>query len=395
MNLFFQPNSSEQLYVDVVQNLNTNDYALIRMTSTMLEKSIIDASQQIRNVLIEAGIVDYDDISQGDKIMSGAVVLSNEGWVEQKCSYYRPETKKGDPRFWVYNLKSYTEINELVMFTVKDGKLVVIPLASITIFNKYGKELFPEEGIDKNVEDLISRIRTLNEKIWIPSMNEGRAADKDVGVTLENALNLPINSLKTADFLGEIELKCKRTKSKTRNNLFAQVPDWKLSALDAASDYLLKYGIESEKHPGYKTLYVTVRANPPNPQGFFFDFDYNNGYLLQNCLVGNDAHHMCTWTFEKLKSRLYEKHPKTLWIEADEEVIDGKTHFRYHAAKLTQRPVFGAFLNLVGSSEITMDWTHRVLPDRTKYNDHGNLFKIPTKSRSKLFSKTEVIKIIE
>ena len=102
---------------------------------------------------------------------------------------------------------------------------------------------------------------------------------------------------------------------------------------------------------------------------------------------------MCAWEFSKLRERLQEKHPKTLWIEAEEKIIDGKVHFKYHNIKLTQKPIFSSFLNLISTSEISMDWTHRCLPNGTKYNDHGFLFKIPTKSRSKLFSITNEIVI--
>ena len=84
--------------------------------------------------------------------------------------------------------------------------------------NGFKNEILPKKLIDK--------IKILNKQVWIPSVGLGKPSDKDVGVTLENALNIPVNSFKTPDFLGEIELKCKRTLSKTRNNLFAQVPNW-------------------------------------------------------------------------------------------------------------------------------------------------------------------------
>jgi len=395
MNLNFFPNKFEQEIIDKIQDINTDDFALIRMTETMLKKSIIDASLQIRNILEERGIASYSEIKQGEKIMNHAYILTSDGWKNEKCSYYKPETKKGDPRFWIYNLKKYVEIGDLVLFTAKENKLITIPLVTYKNFYKYGGEIFEKNKVDATVLNLINKIKTLNEQEWIPNINTGKPADKDVGITLETALNLPINSFKTPDFLGEIELKCKRSKSKTRNNLFAQVPNWELSSLDSAAKFLLKYGIPSDKHPGYKTLYVTVRSNPPNPQGFYFEVDILKGYLFQNCLkAGGKIEHMCTWKLSKIKERLYEKHPKTLWIEAEEKVIDGLVHFKYHKAKLTQKPIFGSFLNLIKSSDISMDWTHKILPNGTKYNDHGFLFKIPSKSRPKLFNHSEEIKIV-
>ena len=41
--------------------------------------------------------------------------------------------------------------------------------------------------------------------------------------------------------------------------------------------------------------------------------------------------------FLKLKERLQEKHPKTLWIEADEKIINERVYFNYNKIKLTQK----------------------------------------------------------
>lgn len=416
MNSLFAPNENESLQIQKLQEKSTIDYALIRMTETMIEKSIIDASQIFRDILEDSGLISYDEIGQGQKVISKALILSNEGWIEEKCSFYRPMTKSGDPRFWVYNFKKYAKIGDLIYFAVKDDLLITIPLNSkqrsasnltipksdlsrnITLnpenkINRFGNEVLKKEELKPNLIQLIDKIKILNKQVWVPSVGLGKPADKDVGVTLENALNIPVNSFKKPDFLGEIELKCKRSKSKTRNNLFAQVPNWNLSKYSRAIDFLINYGIESEKHPEYKTLYVTVKAQPPNPQGFYFDLDYKTGQLHQKRIFNNAKENMCVWDFFKLKNRLYEKHPKTLWIEANEKIIDGKVHFNYHKIKFTQKPIFSSFLNLINTSEISMDWTHRCLPDGTKYNDHGFLFKIPTTSRAKLFTTTEEIDI--
>ena len=393
MNDLYTPEARETLFIEKLQALASIDYALIRITETMMDKSIIDASQIIRDILEQSDLISYNEISQGQKIISSSQVLSDFGWVVEKCSFYRPKTKSGDPRFWIYNLKSYAKLGTLIYFTVIDSSLITIPLKSIETINKYGGEILKNEKLKPNLTQLIDKIKILNKQVWIPSVGVGKPADKDVGVTLEEALNIPINSLKTPDFLGEIELKCKRTKSKTRNNLFAQVPNWDLSKYSSAKDYLINYGIYSPKHPEYKTLYVTVKSQPPNQQGFYFDLDYKIGQLHQKRIYNNVIEKMCAWEFSKLRERLHEKHPKTLWIEAEEKIIDGKVHFKYHNIKLTQKPIFSSFLNLISTSEISMDWTHRCLPNGTKYNDHGFLFKIPTKSRSKLFSITNEIVI--
>ncbi|SPY20943.1 Uncharacterised protein [Paenibacillus polymyxa] len=51
MNPYFLPNVEEQIKIQLIQQYCRNEFALIRMTSTMLEKSIIDASGPLRTIL--------------------------------------------------------------------------------------------------------------------------------------------------------------------------------------------------------------------------------------------------------------------------------------------------------------------------------------------------------
>ena len=67
MNSDFFPNNLEQLLIDKIQELNTNDYALIRMTKTMLDKSIVDASLQIRLILEEQELFHMLKFKRGKK----------------------------------------------------------------------------------------------------------------------------------------------------------------------------------------------------------------------------------------------------------------------------------------------------------------------------------------
>ena len=387
--MIFEANDKETLLISIIQKYLRSEYCIIRMTKTMLDKSIIDASQSIRTILLEEGIVDYSELSQGEKSIKNVLVLNNNDLEERKVSYYRPETKMGDPRFWVYELKNVARVGDLIYFTVFQEKLLVITLKGGENFENIIKALF-DGGDDESVlNELLEKIGVIKNKGWVLSANPNDSADKDVGETLERELNLTINNLRTADYKGAIEIKCKRLKSKTRSGLFAQVPNWDLSKYSSAVDFLLNYGIASPNHPEYKTLYVTVKRDPPNGQGFRFFLDESRECLVQLNVLARPSEEMCVWQYSNLRKRLFEKHPQTLWIVADEKMDAGQTFFRYTSIVLTKRPLFTQFLFLVDKSIITMDWTHRVLPNRTKYNDHGFLFKIGTKDRGKLFGESK------
>ena len=51
-------------------------------------------------------------------------------------------------------------------------------------------------------------------------------------------------------------------------------------------------------------------------------------------------HLVAVWTYEKLKKRLFEKHPVTAWILASEDKINGAIHFRYDGLEISHAPNF-------------------------------------------------------
>ena len=106
LNTLFTPSNDEEVLISKLQENAALDYALIRMTETMIEKSIIDASEIFRDILKDSGFISYDEINQGQKVISKTLILTNEGWIEEKCSFYRPMTKTGDPRFGFIILKN-------------------------------------------------------------------------------------------------------------------------------------------------------------------------------------------------------------------------------------------------------------------------------------------------
>lgn len=386
MNPDFLPNTAEESLIQVIQKYCRDEFALIRMSKTMLDKSIIDASDAIRIVMRESGIVDYDDIAQGGKAMKRAIILSDGEAAEEDVSYYRPKTKSGDPRFWIYKFKRHVSAGVLVYFTVFNGNLIAIPLAQIERFESALKELFgPIDDGQNYVGALTELLQSINGR-WIPSISPDVIKPRDVGETLEKALGLDINNFASADFQGEIEIKAKRAKSKTKDTLFSKVPDWKISPIGSASNMIIKYGYlvsDGSKYDGYMSLFITV-SNSPNKQNLFMADDAENARILQ---IYSPDEIVCRWKYDTLRDTLYSKHPKTVWISADERRIDGSWHFAYNIEEieLTERPIFAQFVSLIGQGIITYDWRGRVMPDKTKYRDHGHCFRIVPSERHKLF----------
>lgn len=389
MNILFLPNNFEQQQILIIQKYLRSEFALIRMTDTMLNKSIIDASFEIREILKSANIVDYNQLPKGieNKMVKKALILRKQNIEENDVSYYRPETKKGDPRFWIYNFKRVTNTNELIYFTILENKLFAIPLTYD--INQLERILQNNFALDNKEEvillELIAQVKEITNNGWVPSIRPHvKPAPKDAGETLECLLGIKPNNSGAADYKGLIELKTKISKT-TKNTLFCLVPDWETSLIKSTAEMVLKYGYDSRKYIGFKDLYVTVNHRPNN-QGLYLDIDDNNFLVLQNHHGSNQKiTTTCNWRYSNLKDALLTKHPSTIWIYAESKIEKNITYFKFNTFELTKNPIFSQFLILLQEGEITYDWRARVKIDGSKAKDKGNAFRISNRSRDLLF----------
>lgn len=92
----------------------------------MLQKSIIDASGFIRSLFKGGNIIDYSVHPQGgeNKIVKTSILLENKSH-KLETSFYRPHTKKGEPRFWILGLK------QLHLVQANDTPYHLVDIASL------------------------------------------------------------------------------------------------------------------------------------------------------------------------------------------------------------------------------------------------------------------------
>ena len=103
---------------DVISLLSNYNIAasFLVPTPTGMEKSIMDATAPLRSYLKENNIHNYDVQSQGteNKQLIDAKFIHEDGLAIVKVSFYRPETKSGDPRIWIYGLTKFAKSFNLI-----------------------------------------------------------------------------------------------------------------------------------------------------------------------------------------------------------------------------------------------------------------------------------------
>jgi hypothetical protein len=374
--------------------------SLIEPTATGLKKSIMDATGAVRSFLKQERIHDYSIQGQGPshKVQINSFIYDTTNIYTSKASLYRPITKKGDPRIWFQKLNRYASPNDILAIIFFDKKLHVLNLTKAPI------NLLVNAVVSNPIQELINAIRSEENSIAaellqllkklarsgpIPSLLD---ADTSVGRTLETALGININSSKEPDYKG-IELKSyrlKRGSKGNRKNLFAQVPNWKLSKFKSSAEILNAFGYQREED--FK-LYCTISTLKPNSQGLKLRLDRDMEWLYENS-DRKDIGDFAVWTLKKLHERLLKKHKETFWIAANTVEIDGQNHFIYTQVEHTKSPILSQFDLLLEQGIITLD--HLIKKNKKgRVVEKGPLFKIKPNCLGLLFPPSKQYNLIK
>lgn len=359
--------------------------AFLVPTPTGYEKSIMDATKPLRELLKFANVHDYETQGQGqeNKVIIESHFITRDDVINTSASLYRPNTKDGDPRIWFSDLKKYCKPCNLLAIIVYDKSLYVINLSNKEIQDSLKNRghvfSFLQISLSEYVsvaDELLEKLHELHKRGFIPSITKG---DPGVGDTLENALGIQRNNKKTPDYKG-IELKASRItkngekKTVTRSTLFTKVPDTGLTY----SEILEKYGkvqIPRGKTEPRKQIYETLSTQKYNAYGLKLSVDYDNDKLNLIDDVEPKPNLVSSWNLDILRKTLLVKHHETFWVKAASEMRNDIEYFRYDKVIHTKNPNALLLAPLIENGEITADLAAHIKPDGT-YRDHGLLFKI-------------------
>jgi len=361
------------------------EFSFLLPTVTGLKKSIMDAVAPLRDYLFRKGLHDFAEQLQGQdhKVCLDAVVVGRGGVHKAVASLYRPITKKGDPRIWFSCMQSHIAPDEMLAVVACEQTLFALSLSvecyeTSTAFESIISELRPSRKIGAIADELLGKITGFSRAGYIPAECQG---DTAIGRTLETALGLPMNSRQEPDYKG-IELKAKRRESQTRKNLFAKVPDWKLSDMKSFREFLDAYGYESD---GLRRLNCTVNALNRNPQSLKLAVDYGLNLLLESgARDGVVQNKVLVWTLDTLRAKLSEKHRETFWVEAETRKCNGREEFLFKRIEYTRMPHIHQFPDLLSAGLITVD--HLIKEKGASAHERGPLFKMNKAGFRLLFS---------
>lgn len=365
-------------------------------TSTGLEKSILDAHGGLRDYFRLTKFHDYQTQLQGTdgkRIAQGFFVTST-GLESTQVSLYRPETKTGDPRIWIYSLKDRVQPGNLLAIFVHEDVLYIVNASDRNMLSEHG---LMNENLDALIKkivgtsnliamELLDRLQAVANKGWVQSLRSGPTG---VGYTLETMLGIAANSNRAPDYKG-IEIKAGRTaggKQSSRTTLFSKTPDWPRSSVHNGLGLLDAYGYHDTA--GRLQLYCSLN-NTPNTLGHYLDVQADD--LILNAMhqrSGAPANKVLLWDMDQLRSSLAEKHKETFWVKAKvKRNSHGVEDFHYTDVIHTKGPLLGNMVEMFRLGRIELDYLiHEEFGEsgRRKSRDHGYLFKMWQKNLSNLF----------
>lgn len=372
-------------------------------TEVGLHKSILDAHDSLRDFLANKGIHDFKTQLQGQeaKVVLDVFLVEQGHLARTKMSFYRPTSKEGDPRIWIYGLGEYARPWNLLAFVVAYGDLYIVNVSRHEIFQSKDKAGSPfaqllidaAPALDWAERELVEKLRAIGSMGFVTSMRTGPTG---VGMTLESLLGIKANSLREPDYHG-IEIKASRigstkARAKQRVNLFSQVPDWKISKYKSGVELIDAFGYIDEA-TGRKQFYCQLDTRS-NSLGHRLEVDSPEGLLRS--LKGKED--VVCWGLANLRKQLQLKHAKTLWVDAmtRKDLESGFEQFHYVAARKTSSPLISNFETLIEIDAITFDFTLSLVPGKRGFRarDHGYLFKIHPSNLDLLFPQSEPIALI-
>lgn len=372
------------------------DFALLYVTETGLEKSILDATQPFRTLLKETLIHNFKDQKKGqeNKVLKIGNLVDDNKIVEITISFYRPNTKDGDPRFWIYDFKNHAKPDDVFVLFSIDRLLCLRRLSRSSLSLDLKKSTYsydPTKRANNAVDlfrslaktssdaaaELLSLLRDIARKGPLVAECVG---DTSIGRSIESALGIKQNSNKSPDYKG-IEIKSSRKFSKY--NLFSKTPDWERSYLKNNQDYADLLGYELLNKPG-KFLRGTVYASHFNPKGLRLNLNTESNDL-EEIYNKYEAGPIALWSLDVLHTALKNKHNETFFVKADAEFkSDGREYFQLKSVTHTKKPIIPQFDLLLSTGKITVD--HTIFTEDNKLKDKGYLFKVSKKAMPELFT---------
>lgn len=244
--------------------------------------------------------------------------------------------------------------------------------------------------MNETIKQLKQEFKKISEKGYIKGIYNNNSS---IGRTFENELNLPRNTMEIPDYNG-IEIKTRRTYSKSYITLFTAVPDGEVPQEIERIKNTYGYPYKNDKR--YKALYVDIYGNIKNYGGVKYQYKLDVDrkekkiFLCIYDRYDNLIERKTYWSFIYLESKISLKLNVLAIVNAWTNKIRGWNYFKYYKIDFYIFKDFETFLNLIENGVIKITFKIDIHKDEKRYGktyDHGCSFDIKESDIIKLYNK--------
>lgn len=242
--------------------------------------------------------------------------------------------------------------------------------------------------ISKSIAELKTEFKRIKNMGWIKSKVKGCGG---IGVTLEKLIGIDQNELEIPDYNG-IEIKTKRSNSKSYTNLFNCAPEGPhYHEIERLKN---KYGYPDSTFKQYKVLSTSVYSNCFNEVGIKYYFklkiDRNEEKIFLQIFDKNKnlLEDFVYWSFDTISQKLYRKLNYLAFVKALNFKSYGCEYFKYDNISFYKLKNFDTFIQLIEKGIVRITFKIGIFKSGKNIgniHDHGTSFNIQEKDILKLY----------
>lgn len=246
------------------------------------------------------------------------------------------------------------------------------------------------DEIKKSIIKLNKEFNRIKSMGCVPEIHEGYGG---IGDTFENLLGKEKADFCFPDYDG-IEIKTRRSYSKSLISLFCAVPDGEeLFEIERLRN---EYGYPDKDIKEAKVLHAVVYSNKLCSIGskYFFKLDVDeNQQKVYLCVLNKELNLLerkVYWSFDELKEKLQCKLKYLMLIDAWTNNINGKMHYKYYKAVFYKLKDIDTFIELIKKGYISITFRISVYKGNYRYglpHNHGLSFGISNDHLPLLYDK--------
>jgi hypothetical protein len=231
-------------------------------------------------------------------------------------------------------------------------------------------------------EKLLEALSALSKRGPLEQVGRG---GNSVGKTFQKALGIKHSTTtRNSLFNYVINATTSAATSGGRTNLFACVPDWRISKLKSSKELVKEFGREDISRGYSKSLFCTSTSIGPNGFGLVLKVDALAMSLEEWHASEGIESPVVAWDVTRLQSKL-ESLKKTAIITALPIIQGNRTAYHYRYVDLLEGPEVVDFFDLLENGSITIDHCISIKVGANSAREQGPLFKIRADCRSDLY----------